>query len=768
MRALRLATAAVVICGATVVGGAAARAEAPDTDRTEPAADIGELPGNVTYRLDSSIPATLAAWRRTPGGTLQTTAASRATPPVGTKRMWPALDSEKGTIYTKEFTLRGVGHNIEVWVATGPAPDGTVGTDFPSGDCRGGVPGSTTVTDAQITALMHEYDGTILPKESAAFSVAPARDGSQRSADSTVQGLDFSGDGTKVVTLVDNVRDANFYHFPKNQTYVAGFFSPQFNDLTGRNVMTIDAYDWAHRTGDNPPDQPDADLCKSRPARPRLYEGIFAHEYQHLLEYYVDPNEHTWVNEGLSDYAIGLTGYASTTHTVFDRKFESHLICYDGFGTVRTRYNPNPQPCGGPENSLTVWGDEGTGSEILADYGIAWSFMIYLHDHFGAAILEFLHRDGRHQGVAGVQAALDRYGHGAKFTEVLHDFELSTLLDRLLKHGTVTGVARDKVTSSGLNAAVNLANPAAYVKPGAAPNGADYVALRTAAGPLAGTGLTGLAFSGSRALDAEPLLWRAVPRTPLLSPVNPPGVPGQQPAPPISPPDLGPLPTDHPALFSGNAPDSDVTMAFRTTVPLDDPVLSYTSSWSMENGFDWGYTVVSTDGGKTYETLANTNTRTASAPAPAGPGLTGSAPIPVTQSFDLTPYAGRSVILGFRYWSDPMVNSGGWYVDEVHVGHTLISDGSSTGPFASPGQLNPTPVEHWSVALVGIDAAHHRALVRRVDGAFDFTLTAAVMHEFATYPELVAVVSCDDPTETQQTYAPYTLRVNGVVQPGGR
>jgi hypothetical protein len=43
-----------------------------------------------------------------------------------------------------------------------------------------------------------------------------------------------------------------------------------------------------------------------------------------------------------------------------------------------------------------------------------------------------------------------------------------------------------------------------------------------------------------------------------------------------------------------------------------------------------------------------------------------------------------------------------------------------------------------------------------------------VIHEFATYPELVAVVSCDDPTETQQTYAPYTLRVNGVVQPGGR
>jgi hypothetical protein len=730
---------------------------------------VAGVPGGAHYRLDPGVGRTLAAWRRTPEGIAQfEPRAAGATPAVGTKRMWPALDQMKGTVYTKEFTLRGVGRNIEVWVATGPGPDGTTGTDFPPGDCRRQIPGSTTVSDVAIGMLIHEYDTNILPKESATFSVAPARDGARRPDSDPVQGLDFSGAGNKLVTLVDNIRDANFYDFPKNQTYVAGFFSPQFNDLTDRNVMTIDAYDWAHRTGVNPPDAPDPDLCRSRPARPRLYEGIFAHEYQHLLESYRDPREETWVNEGLSDYAISLTGYAATHGTVFDRRFESHLVCYNGFGIVRTRYNPNPQPCGGPENSLTIWGDEGTGSQILADYGIAWSFMLYLRDHFGSAIIGFIHRDGRHQGVAGVQAGLDRYANGARFADVLHNFELCTLLDRLVKQGTVTGVAKADVTSASLNAAVNLLDPAAYAMPGAAPNGADYLPLRAdAPGFLSGDRLAAVHFVGARALDPAPLRWTVVPRTPLFPPVFPPGVPGQPAPAPVNAPDVA-LPTDHAALFSGDGSNSDAAMVFRATVPTDDPVLTYTSTWSMENGFDWGYTIVSTDGGKTYLTLSNANTRTTTAPAPVGVGLTGSAPVATTQSFDLKAYAGKQVILGFRYWSDTLGNAQGWYIDEVHLGHRLISDGSSTAPFTSPGQLDPVPVTGWSLALVGLDEARHRAVVLRTENAFDFALTADRLGEFAGYPVLVAVVACDDPAETLTTYAPYTLTVNGVVQPGGR
>src|SRR6185295_2707566 len=240
------------------------------------------------------------------------------------------------------YTLRGVGDHIEVWVAND--------TSFPAGDCRTQIPNSTTVTDAQVQRLITQFDTNMYPKETSTFSTPPDRDGTN--ADPVLEGFDFTGDGDNTVALIDNVRDDNYYTFPAAPTYIAGFFSSQFNELVDRNVMTIDAFDWEHRTGDNPVDAPTADLCTSRPARPNLYEGTFAHEWQHLLHSYTDPFETTWMNEGLSDFAQTLTGYVDATRTIFDRGADSHIYCFQGFGTVQTQFNPNPRECGGPENSL--------------------------------------------------------------------------------------------------------------------------------------------------------------------------------------------------------------------------------------------------------------------------------------------------------------------------------------------------------------------------------------------------------------------------------
>jgi hypothetical protein len=35
------------------------------------------------------------------------------------------------------------------------------------------------------------------------------------------------------------------------------------------------------------------------------------------------------------------------------------------------------------------------------------------------------------------------------------------------------------------------------------------------------------------------------------------------------------------------------------------------------------------------------------------------------------------------------------------------------------------------------------------------------------FDQVVAIVAYDEPTEQVQQYAPYTLKVNGVIQPGG-
>src|SRR6478735_1962874 len=324
--------------------------------------------------------------------------AAAATPAVGTQRSWLGLDDANGSLYRKPYTLRGVGDKIEVWVANDTA--------FPAGDCRTAVANTTTITDAQVQRLITEFDGNMYPKETAAFSTPPDRDGSNAllGPDANGNGGNYTGDGDNTVALIDNVRDDNYYTFPAAPTYIAGFFSSQFNELVDRNVMTVDAFDWLHRTTANPADEPTADLCTSRPARPNLYEGVFAHEWQHLLHYYTDPFETTWMNEGLSDIAQTLTGYVDSTATVFDRGADSHLYCFQGFGTVQTPFNPNPRDCGGPENSLNLWGEDNNPNAVLADYGNAFSMMLFLFDRYGPDILTTLHNDGELQGLASLDA----------------------------------------------------------------------------------------------------------------------------------------------------------------------------------------------------------------------------------------------------------------------------------------------------------------------------------------------------------------------------
>ena len=392
------------------------------------------------------------------------------TPPVGTVRQWLGRDQVQGRLYRKDYTLRGVGDKIEVWVANDTA--------FPAGDCRNQIPNTTTVTDAQVADLVEQFDSNIFPLETEAFSTPPDRDGtnSQLPPDANGNGGVYTGAGDKTVALIDNVRDANFYSFPANTTYIAGFHSSQYNELFDRNVMTIDAFDWAHRTGANPPDEPTTDLCTSRPARPFLYESTFAHEWQHLLHYYSDPSEGIWLNEGMSDFAQTLTGYVDASKTVFERGADSHIYCFQGFGSVQTPFNPNPRDCGGPENSLNLW-NEGTPAQVLSDYGNAYSLMLYLYDHYGTDLMSRLHRDGDLQGLPSVDAALTAEGQPDLY-RLIHDFQTSTLVDQIVEgpKGKFQGRPKALVTTPSLSSTVNFADPNVNDNPGAAPNGADYVA----------------------------------------------------------------------------------------------------------------------------------------------------------------------------------------------------------------------------------------------------------------------------------------------------
>ena len=92
------------------------------------------------------------------------------------------------------------------------------------------------------------------------------------------------------------------------------------------------------------------------------------------------------------------------------------------------------------------------------------------------------------------------------------------------------------------------------------------------------------------------------------------------------------------------------------------------------------------------------------------------------------------MLVAFRYVSDGGVNEGGLLVDDITVGGTVVSDGSSLAPFDSASEVNPTEVANWNVRLVGIDDGQRtNVLPDEFDGRITFRLTPAQRNRYGPY-----------------------------------
>jgi hypothetical protein len=743
-------------------GDAAAAAKAMKKDRNVPV----PAPVDVT---EGKVPL-----KKVAGGTQlrSQTLASGEAADTGDVRYWLALDDTKG-YYLKKFKLLGEGQHIQIWVAVDDNgdqaltyPEGTPGT------CRNTVfdGGEVTVTQDQVDSFIHEFDTNMFPKESEAFSDLTSRDGSKATLTRyfdedgnlvTLPAGNFQGPGDKVVTLVDNVRDANYYDpsTPDGQTYIAGFFSPTYASVLNRNIMTIDSFDWLHRTGANPPsDQPVAD-CPSAgtTARPHTYEGTFAHEYQHLLENDQDPGEVSWINEGLSDWAQTLVGYVNTNQLPTSATADRHVSCFQGF--LGDNF-------GGAENSLTLWGDQG-GPEILCDYGAAYTMMEYLHGRFGGdAFMSALHRE-QGNGLEGLQNVLDQFHAGVTAEQVLHQWQAMVAVDNAVDSGArLKGGSRSAYTSPTLKSLVNLASPQSYATPGAPVNGADYVQLKGSDGTaLDAKSLRTLTFQGNAGYDPLPVEWQQ---------------------------------TSDGKLYSGQGDDLDRGITRKVTVPSDPAkaVLSADLTWGTELAWDFAYVQVYDPASRTWVSLQDDQGNTTSEHDPSAaanvvanlPGLTGPSANPDgkpdttsdqqsgTLTFDLSKYAGQTVDIAFRYITDAATVGDGFWVDDVKVGDTLVSEGTDLSAWKSLTQAHPVPVSRWTVQLVayGGGFAYVGQVPVRYDEASD-SWTASIDKEVladrignkATTTTVAALVTADDPGESATSYPKYQLVANGRTQPGG-
>jgi len=243
------------------------------------------------------------------------------------------------------------GTPVYVYVPQGTVLDGGPSTGVPAMDplwdpdpndefvpCQDADPARYTITQQQIDHLGDTLTNRIVANDEAFYRTIGLADPANPASDA-------------LVVLVYNAIDEMYYDCSVD-TYIAGYFAPNYAQSMGMNVMVIDALDWANRLGSDPNTAPWSD---GNPAndRPDLYEGVAAHELQHLLHSYSDMTEDSWVNEGLADLAIFLNGfYPGGSHVMYHQAFYA-------------------------ETSLTRWGGG------LENYGASYTFFQYLWEQAG-------------------------------------------------------------------------------------------------------------------------------------------------------------------------------------------------------------------------------------------------------------------------------------------------------------------------------------------------------------------------------------------------
>ncbi len=280
---------------------------------------------------------------------------------------WYALDSYNQSVtddyYVTDFQLRKIGTVAEVWVQ--------VDLSFPENDPRS----TPVITDAHVDQVLDDFETKIYHIICNYFGIPMFHDGTYAAEE---LGAAYVEENGRIVILISNIRD-EFYYDDKYPYITVGFYWGVFERAFDRNIVTIG--------------------CLNYDSYIDMFLATLAHEFQHLVHDDFLPDDALFMNEGCSMYAEPLCGYGYSMGDI-----EAFLAT--------------------PDNSLTEWGDQG-GINILADYGQALLWTVYLSDRFGGDFLRDFVSDGI-GGIDGLNIALGPFGE--TFDSVFHDWRLANLL----------------------------------------------------------------------------------------------------------------------------------------------------------------------------------------------------------------------------------------------------------------------------------------------------------------------------------------------------
>ena len=564
---------------------------------------------------------------------------------VGDELAWLALDDYMGYYFFTTYTVMTITDHAEVWVQSDLKyynPDGTLNPLHPD------AKDPSYVTEERVDYLADTFDDLIYPTDTEYFGLNDDMDGSTGFESGLgIQQLD-ADDGTRVVILVSNVRDANFYDPVNNLQYIAGFYSPTYEYYSGRNMITIDSKQWHERVGGDG-------------ARPYLYDSTLAHELQHLIHDDYSSNEDSWVNEAMSGFAEFLNGYWFT----------------EDLGD-RTQWQQ------WPENSIVLWGDQNNdlpgGAEILADYQLVNAFALYTTGRIGGIYTDTAKLTQQSEdGIVGFNKWLsDTVESDLTFEEIFNDFRADMLFGGYTDDSQPTSnwnadflsdyvsplEQRDGVatTSAYLGLLRDNLDREGYDTPGVPPFGTDFVEVCWSSDPGS------LVFDGDE--EAPKTAWSSVAATVISTP-------------------SGDVSGD--VLYSDHTNLTDNFIVFGPVTPMAGDQLTFDHAYNIEGAWDYGFVQVTTDttgmSGWTSLDISGTLTITDASAHPIVkrnvPGFTGFSGGWSEVTYDLgADYGGEEILLAFRYSTDwaSAGSSGttlpGWAIDNVEIGSTTLTTGT--------------------------------------------------------------------------------------------
>ena len=544
------------------------------------------------------------------------------------------------------MTLKAQREFVEVWVA-----DDLL---YPEGDPRNDNLIDVIPIDAMYEYLADEFNDVIYQTVTDYFGTTEDRDGTGTIFEAmgwpayTYAHIE-TDEPQKVILKVLNIRDDSYYN-PEYPAYVVGFFSPTYTiNYYNRNMIHIDNWKWWQRLGPEgyqwyPDEHPELEVT-----RPELYESVTAHEYQHNVHGDQYPEDDLFMNEASSLFAEPLCGYELDAGQI-----EWFLAT--------------------PDNSLTKWGDQGD-INILADYGAALLFALYLTDHYG---IDFMGRYTQANTlgyptdpIARINALLVESGYDADFYSVFRDWKLANFIQA---DEGIYGYQLDELLAINPDAILDFdeleplkiqeAKPKKKWTSAVEEFGETFTIGTTSTPDGYATGMFNVGPFGT-----EYIHFKNMKKSNLIR-----------------------FDGDDIAVYGWTYDDywgewwsgaHDLYDALLVTNPYTvqaDDILSVPSWWSIEGYWDYGFVQFSTDGGETWTSMSNDNTTTAHDPGAHPdivanlPGFTGEYGGYYTLEFDLDEFItpGTEVIFGFRYMTDWATLEAGWYIVEAYVGETNL------------------------------------------------------------------------------------------------